>query len=158
MMRRQGMVSDSEKMGSRPSLQPFRKTLSTCDLMQWKIRKIEKIEKSSLGLFVTFLSVQHPSDGPCQLEMYPIACIQGIEFFRHNLKLKRYEGLTDGQLKQGGFSRRIRDINYPRVVVTVPGHVVGQPNPFVELSNNQGSLPQINSSIQKKNVLRINQH
>ena len=31
--------------------------------------------------------------------MHPIDCIQRIELFRDNLKLKRYEGITDGELK-----------------------------------------------------------
>ena len=58
-----------------------------------------KKSKKSKNRVWGFSSLFCQSSTLCQLGMHPIKCIQRIEFFRYNLKLKCYEGLADGELK-----------------------------------------------------------
>ena len=61
--------------------------------------KKSKKSKNRVWGFSSLFCQSESSDGPCQLGMHPIEYIQRIELFRYNLKLKCYEGLTDGELK-----------------------------------------------------------
>ena len=89
---------------SLPSLQPFRKTLSTCDLMQWKIWKNRKNRKITSGPFRHFFVSLAPlwwslSSRNASYRVYPTNWAFSLQFEAETLRRshsRRIDSNIDG--------------------------------------------------------------